>query len=170
MEVPIKYEIKYPVTTNTIKITTESVYGSDDKVYFFLLTDPDFYITRISWKFKDWGYIIRHCTPEYHVAKFPVTPPNDVNKTWEVIFTAEDVKIKCNTLEVLHFIFNDTYSEACTTKVVKNIALATKVVFRNKDTATKMLTLELFAGKWCDVCIMHTLHCIIISYDILCDV
>ena len=45
----------------------------------------------------------------YYSLKFPVTPPTDVNKTWEITFTTEDVKIKCNTLQVLHFIFNNTH-------------------------------------------------------------
>ena len=66
-------------------------------------------ITRIRWRFKDWGYIIKDCTPGDYYLKFPVTPSTGANKTWEVSVTPEDVKIKCNTLEVLHFIFNNTF-------------------------------------------------------------
>ena len=107
--VPVKdWNTKYPLNSNTFYITTESVTGSSDEVGFYLYPDSG-YITYIMWRFSDWGYIIKYCTPYGYSLKFPVTPPTDVNKTWEITFTTEDVKIKCNTLQVLHFIFNNTH-------------------------------------------------------------
>ena len=78
--------------------------------------------------------------------KFPVTIPTGVNnyKTWEITFTTEDLKIKCNTLEVLHFIFNDTYDDKCTVNVKGR--KSTELKFRSTDTATKMFASEL-VGK-----------------------
>ena len=92
------------------------------------------------WRFSDWGYFIEFCTAEDYILKFPVTPPAGVDKTWEVTITPGDVKIKCNTLEVLHFIFDNTFNEMCTSFVKGRIA--TSVVFRSEDTATKMFTAE----------------------------
>ena len=127
----------YPLNSNTFNITTESVTGSSDAVDFTLWTDSADYITNIRWRFSDWGYYIHYCTPYPHYSlKFPVTSPTDVNKTWEITFTTEDVKIKCNTKQVLHFIFNNTHTSYCTSQVKGEIA--TRILFYTSDTATKM--------------------------------
>ena len=128
---------KYPLKSNTFYITTESVTGSSDKVVFLLLADSGF-ITLIFWRFSDWGYVINSCTPFDYSLKFPVKPPTDVNKTWEITFTTEDVKIKCNTTQVLHFIFNNTHNGDCTSRVKGK--KATRILFWSGDTATKMFT------------------------------
>ena len=136
--VPVKDDkTKYPLNSNTFYITTESVTGSSDVVDFSLYPDSGGWITNIFWRFSDWGYHIRYCTPypDYSL-KFPVTPPTDVNKIWEITFTTEDVKIKCNTLQVLHFIFNNTHDGRCTSRVIGKIA--TRIRFYRYDTATKM--------------------------------
>ena len=124
------------LNSNTFYITTESVTGGSDVVYFTLYTDSGSWFTNIWWRFSDWGYIIRHCTPYAYSQKFPLTPPTGVNKTWEITFTTEDVKIKCNSLQVLHFIFNNTHNGDCTSKVKGKIA--TRITFGSGDKATKM--------------------------------
>ena len=135
--VPVKRNTKYPLNSNTFYITTESVTGSSDKVDFSPYTDSGGYITSISWRFSGWGYHISYCTPyPYYSLKFPVTPPTDVNKTWEITLTTEDVKIKCNSLQVVHFIFNNTHNGDCTSDVKGKIA--TRIQFWSGDTATKM--------------------------------
>ena len=134
--VPAKGNPKYPLNSNTFYITTESVTGSSDVVEFYLYTDRYLYITYITWRFSDWGYHIKYCTHCCYFLKFPVTPPTDVNKTWEITFTTEDVKIKCNSLQVLHFIFNNTHYGLCTSNVKGEIA--TGIWFHSGDTATKM--------------------------------
>ena len=135
--VPVKDgDTNYPLNSNTFYITTESVTGSSDYVAFYLYPDSYYYITIIAWRFSDWGYIIDYCTPDYYSLKFPVTPPTDVNKTWEITFTTEDVKIKCNSLQVLHFIFNNTHDGRCTSKVKGKTA--TRILFWSGETATKM--------------------------------
>ena len=138
--VPVKdWNTKYPLNSNTFYLTTESVTGGSDEADFYLLTDSG-YITNIYWRFSDWGYVIRHCTPCCYSLKFPVTPPTDVNKTWEITFTTEDVKIKCNTLQVLHFIFNNTHDGDCTSRVKGKIA--TRIKFYGGDRATKMFSAD----------------------------
>ena len=136
--VPVKGTY-YALNSNTFYITTKNVTGSSDKVDFFLYTDRG-YITYIYWRFSDWGYHINHCTPYYYSLKFPVTPPTGVNKTWEITFTTEDVKIKCNTLQVLHFIFNNTHNDACTSEVKGKIA--TRILFYSGDRVTKMFRVD----------------------------
>ena len=128
---------KYTLNSNTFYITTESVTGGSDKVDFFLYTDSGSYITNIIWWFSDWGYYIAYCTPDYYSLKFPVTPPTGVNKTWEITFTTEELKIKCNTLQVLHFIFNNTHGGSCTSRVKGKIATRIKF-WGGYGTATKM--------------------------------
>ena len=138
--VPVKDDkTKYPLNSNTFYITTESVTGGSDYVGFYLYTDSA-YITIISWRFSDWGYYIYYCTPREYSLKFPVTPPTDVNKTWEITFTTEDVKIKCNSLQVLHFIFNNTHNADCTSQVKGK--KATRISFWRYDTATKMFNAD----------------------------
>ena len=135
----------YPLTSNTFYITTESVTdssGISDEVMFKLYPDSGGNVAWIQWRFSDWGYYVNHCTPKDYELKFPVTPPTDVNKIWEVTFTAEDITIKCNSLEVLNFVFNDTYKNGCTTRVNK----ATRIKFLSNDTATEMFSAE-FLGK-----------------------
>ena len=134
--VPVK-GTAYPLNSSTFHITTESIIGGSDTVQFNLISDSNVRITFISWKFQDWGYTILYCTPLNGSLKFPVTPPTGVNKTWEITFTTEDVKIKCNTLQVLHFIFNNTRADNCTSNVKGKIATGIKFRGNNRDTATK---------------------------------
>ena len=136
--VPVKYT-EYSLNSNTFYITTESVTGSSDEVVFDLYTDSG-YFTRISWRFSDWGYYIGYCTPDGYFLKFPVTPPTGVNKTWEITFTTEDVKIKCNSLQVLHFIFTNTHNGLCTSNVKGKIAA--RILFWSTDNATKMFNAD----------------------------
>ena len=127
---PVK-DAYYPLNSNTFYFTTESVTGGSGKVVF-----TGGWIT-MWWWFTDWKFEIINCTPFANPLTFPVTPPTGVKKTWEVTLTPQDMKIKCNTLEVLHFIFDTTYDGACT-KV--NGHTATEVLIRDDDTATRMFT------------------------------
>ena len=148
--VPVKRNTYYPLNSNTFYITTESVanINSSDYVLFQLFTDSG-HITNIEWRFSDWGYYIWPCTPHpLFSVKFPVTPPTDVNKTWEITFTTEDVKIKCNSLQVLHLIFSSKHDGRCTSEVKGKIATRIKF-WRNSfngDNATKMFKSDQ-AGK-----------------------
>ena len=141
--VPVKETYtNYKLNSSTFYITTESVTGGSDIVRFYLYTDSGDSYTNIIWRFSDWGYIISSCTPHDYSVKFPVTPPAGVNKTWEITFTPEDVKIICNTIQVLHFIFNNTRrdDDYCTSEVKGKIA--TRIMFHFSDTATKMFKLQ----------------------------
>ena len=54
--------------------------------------------------------------------------------------TPAAVVIKCNTVEVLYFIFNDTLNSECTSEVKGK--KTTKIAFWDTDTATKMFATE----------------------------
>ena len=143
--VPVKGTTYYPLNSNTFYITTESVTGGSDRVDFWLYPGSGGdWITNIFWRFEDWGYIISYCTPYAYSLKFPVTPPTGINKTWEVTITKEDLKIKCNTVQVLHFIINNKHNADCTRRVKGKIA--TRIRFYSYDTATKMFKSDQ-AGK-----------------------
>ena len=148
--VPVKNDYtKYLLTSNTFYITTENVTdssGVSDEVMFKLYPDSGGFVAWIKWRFSDWGYCIHRCTPKDYELQFPVTPPTDVKKIWEVTFTTEDITIKCNSLEVLNFIFNNTYNHDCTTTVKEEVMTATKIKFLSDDTATEMFSAELL-GK-----------------------
>ena len=132
---------KYPLKNDTFYITTESATGSSNQVVFSLNPKGGKWITNIGWRFSDWGYDIKHCTPGEYTLKFPVTPPTGIiYMTWEVKFTTEDITLKCNTLEVLHFFFNDTHNTNCTSEVKGKIA--NEVKFWKSDTATKIFISE----------------------------
>ena len=90
--VPVKDDTtKYPLNSNTLYITTKNGTGSSDRVHFYLYPDSGSSFTNIRWRFSDWGYVIWYCAPTGYSLKFPVTPPTDVNKTWEITLTTEDV-------------------------------------------------------------------------------
>ena len=136
--VPVK-NTHYLLKTNTFYTKTESVTGGRDNVDFALYSDSGS-IASIWWRFKDWEYYISRCTPGDYSLKFPLTPPTGVNMTWEITFTTEDLKIKCNALQVLHFIFNNTHRDDCTSKIKGKIA--TEIKFWGADTATKMFNAD----------------------------
>ena len=141
--VPVKNGTNYPIKGNTFYITTKSATGGSDEVNFILKPDTDNgYVTNIVWRFIDWGYYVIYCTLTDYSQKFPVTPPTGVSKIWEITVSPDDITIKCNTLQVLHFIFNNTYinDDTCTTNVKGKTA--TQVVFWGSDTATKLLESE----------------------------
>ena len=141
--------ITYQLYNNNFQIKTESATGSSDIVYFYLHSDGDTrWFTRINWKFIDWGYYIGACTPG-STLKFSVPPPAEEKKIWQVTATAEHLKIKCNAVEVLHFIYNNTYQDRCIDEVKGKTPA--KVSFFKGDTASKLFISELF-GKECDVC------------------
>ena len=133
---------KYPLNSSTFKITTDKV--TVGIVSFSMYDDNGIPSVNVWWGFTDWSYAISYCTPLSRLLKFPVTPPTGVNKTWEITVTPEDIKIKCNTLEVLHFIFNNTYNTNCTRHVKGRRSI--EIAFWNTVTATKMFLSE-DAGK-----------------------
>ena len=130
--VPVK-DTYYPLNGNTFYFTTESVTGGSDKVKF-----SGGWIT-MWWWFTDWKFEIINCTHFGNPLTFPVTPPTGVRKTWEVTLTPEDVVIKCNAVEVLHFVFDIRHDSSCT--LVKGHK-AIQVLFSGDDTATRMFTSE----------------------------
>ena len=145
--VPLKdSKTKYPLTSKTFYITTEGATGTD-RIDIYLFDDSSGYITNIWWTFNYWIYSIAYCTSSQHAKMFPVTPPLPAGdkKTWEVTVTPDDIRIKGNNMEVLHFIFNNADDEICKSSVGGKTT--SKIMVWSTDTATKMLATELI-GKY----------------------
>ena len=100
----------------------------------------------ITWRFKDWKYYIDHCTPYAYSLKFTSVPPAEVNKIWDITLTADDVRIKCNKKEVLHFVYNNTYNTRCTTRVRNKEVMAVR--FGYHDAAKKIHRPAAAAGEY----------------------
>ena len=96
-------------------------------------------MTNINWKFKNWVFTADGCVSDHDSVKFTPEPPDTVKKIWEVMTTTEDLKIKCNRVEVLHFIYQN-YSMTCVNKFNKKVG---KIYFYSEDSATKAFTSEL---------------------------
>ena len=82
-------DTRYPLNSNTLYITTESVTGGSDVVIFSLFFDRGYYFTNIRWRFSDWVYYTAYCTLYYQ--KFPVTPPT---LTTHIMMTGVQVELK----------------------------------------------------------------------------
>ena len=109
-------------------------------VYFKIYNWYSYYdydeIGRITWRFKDWSYFIDYCTPYAYSLKFTSVPPAEVNKTWDITMTTDDLRIKCNKREVLYFVYNNTYNARCTTDVRNKEVMAVR--FGYHDVTKKM--------------------------------
>ena len=94
---------------------TESAAGSSDVVDITLYKSRNTRVATMRIMFKDWRCRIPYCTPDYIPLKLtPVLAA--VNKIWEVTTVPDELKIKCNGVEVLHFIYNNTYQGCCEVK------------------------------------------------------
>ena len=137
---------KYPIHDNTFKIRTDSVSGT---VHIGLYTSSNWWITFITWWFYDWSYAISFCVPNEIQAKFTTVPPPETNKIWEVTASPVELKIKCNGVEVLHFVYSNKYQNSCSSRV-KGWKISKVAFIRIANAATKMFYLH---GKFCYIVI-----------------
>ena len=138
----------YKVHNFTFLVQTESATESDDIVFFglFATACSNSSDINIKWRFSDWGYYIFPCTPRNFSLKLTKAPRDvlAVNKIWQITATPEELKIRCNGIQVLHFIYNDSSNDNCVTATKgKEVGY---VKFWEKDTATKKFISEL-VGK-----------------------
>ena len=148
----------YPIQSSSFYIKTESVTGSRDALRIHLYESRTTYTTIITVFFKDWTCTVHFCTSYYTPLK--LTPvPAAVNKIWEVTTTPDELKIKCNGVEVFHFIYNNTYTPVCNDKV-KGKAVNNVLVEIANDAA---LFFSPKIGKYPCLFIMYsrdsTMHC-----------
>ena len=106
----------YQIQNSTFYIKTESVTGSDDVLLIHLYESKTNAITVISVYFMDWRCTVVFCIPDDPQLKLTAVP-TAVNKIWEVTTTPDELRIKCNGVEVFHFIYNDTYLSACNNRI-----------------------------------------------------
>ena len=138
---PVK-DTLYPVYNDSFSIRTEGVAGQSHTVMFRLFTDGGYWITDIAWTYENWGYAIRECTSWAYDQQLAVVAQGMDTMIWEVTHTTEDLTIKCNGVEVLHFIYTNQYNASCiATAKGKEVS---DVEFLIYDDATKEIN---FTGK-----------------------
>ena len=115
--------------------------------------------------FIDWSYGIFYCASGDPVKLTPVSAA--VNKIWEVTTTPEEITIKCNGVEVLHFIYNNSNISNCVGNVLGKEV--TNVVFSSGDTA---IVRAKFSSKIGNYELPEALKCtqFILSYTLKCTV
>ena len=110
--IPTRYT-KYQIFNSSFKIATnESHMDHHEKIELDLYSNSSGYITDVtislydeSWQFKIW-----HCTSFY----LPLTNvPTETNKIWVITATEAHVNMKCNGVEVLHFVYDDSPDYDC---------------------------------------------------------
>ena len=84
------------------------------------------------------------CAPPYIEFKFITVPPPETNKIWVVTASPVELRIKCNGVEVLHFVYSNKYQNMCSYVKGRKISKVVFTSFLNK--ATKMFYLH---GKFC---------------------
>ena len=128
-------EVSYThdLETTPLQIKTDSAVGSEEQVgVAFSKADDDVYSGGISLKFTDPPeYFIKRC---FEIsASFSVDLPAEQTKIWTITKTAITVKISCNEVEVLTYIFSDSSRSACVTYWSSDTV---KILFGSTDTAS----------------------------------
>ena len=142
--VPKKYvTTTYAVPNNTFYISTESSYPTPYIALLYLYSG-DSVITSIGWSFYDWSTFIYYCSHPDNYLKLTDVPLTPIHKIWEVEATPEDLTIKCNGVEVLHFIYDNNLNSDCVTSVKGKEV--TGLAFYELENATKTFTTDLL-GK-----------------------
>ena len=106
--------IQYRIFNSGFKIATTDMDYSFGYIELFLYTDSGLRILDISiqQEHENWMYEIFWCTPRYY--KLPLTNvPTEKNKTWFITATEAHLNIKCNGVEVLHFVYDDSPRFEC---------------------------------------------------------
>ena len=125
-------EIDYDLETHPLQIKTDSAAGSDEQVYVWHYTAAGSYIGGIRLEFSNppeyyINYCINYWTP------FPVTLPVEQDKIWTITRTASALKVECNGVEVLNFLFSESTDSRCVTWWSWDVG---KIKFSSFDTAS----------------------------------
>ena len=107
--------VKYQIHNSSFKIATRGV--NSRWIYVYLLTDSYIFPTTylyISLDDERCIYKIEHCTT-YDLLLTNV--PAETNKIWVITATEAHLNIKCNGVEVLHFVYDDSPDYECKREV-----------------------------------------------------
>ena len=109
--------VKYQIYNSSFKIATNNnhmdYYG---RIELALYSNSSGYITEVTIRVDDesWMYNIWHCTSFY----LPLTNvPTETNKIWVLTATEAHLNMKCNGVEVLHFVYDDSPDYECKREV-----------------------------------------------------
>ena len=95
----------------TIFLQTNSSYGSHDIVSINLHYRSS-KVQKLSWRFKDWGYILGDCAPKNFSGKLYSVTGVD-NRTWRITKEKDTINIECNLYTVLRLNFADVKDDKC---------------------------------------------------------
>jgi len=127
-------EVSYThdLETTPLQIKTDSAVGSEEEISVRSYTADNEYSGAIWLKFTDPPeYFIKRC---FEIsASFSVDLPAEQTKIWTITKTAITVKISCNEVEVLTYIFSDSSRSACVTYWSSDTV---KILFGSTDTAS----------------------------------
>ena len=107
-------DVRYPIFNSSFKIATRDMVSSVGEIEFELYTSSGRRIIEVTIhkEHENWMYELYWCTPRSY--NLPLTNvPTEKNKTWFVTATEAHLNIKCNGVEVLHFVYNDSPRIEC---------------------------------------------------------
>ena len=117
---------KYQVYNSSFKIATNDNHiDYYERIELDLYSNSSGYITEVTIRVdgESWQFKIRHCTSYY----LPLTNvPTETNKTWVITATEAHLNMKCNGVEVLHFVYDDSPDYECKSEVKGNSVHAVK--------------------------------------------
>jgi hypothetical protein len=112
--------IEYDLEANPLQIKTDSAIGDGDWV------DVAFYTAAETSLRSYFAFVMIHFSSpmEYRIGndqscggagytEFPTAPPTEQDKVWTITLSSTSIKIDCNDVEVIDFVFSD-YGDDCT--------------------------------------------------------
>ena len=125
--------IEYDLEEQPLQIKTDSALGSGHVVHIYLYTAEEDYISWIKLHFTPIPtFDMNDCT--YGNTTFTVDLPAAQDKIWTITKTATALKIECNDVEVLNFIFSKAdYADRCASDYSKDVGI---IEFDGMDTAS----------------------------------
>jgi len=114
-------KIDYDLEAHPLQIKTDSAVGSNEEVYvYFYTADGSYIIGYIRLMFYNSPkYFIYYCTSS--ATPFSVTLPVEQDKVWTITKTASALKVECNGVEVLNYLFSESTKAECVTKWSKDV-------------------------------------------------
>ena len=117
---------KYQVYNSSFKIATNNThidYHGRIELDLYAHSSKDWEITEITIHAYDddsWMYTIRHCTTSYSDYLPLTNVPAETDKIWVITATEAYLNMKCNGVEVLHFVYDDSPDYECKRQVKGN--------------------------------------------------
>ena len=122
----VKYQtlIVFDFDNYPIQLKTNSAIGSGDAidVVFYVSTETDVwnwtYVGNVWIKFTDpMTYRVLHCVEG--LTTFNLVVPEEINKIWEFVKTTADLRIICNSIEVLKIEFDKVLNSTFQLELLK---------------------------------------------------